>query len=120
MSELREIVIKDRDRKWFSSPEEDLYLYLDEDGGIESIEFCYGKNTDEHVLIIRSGNQNSHMRVDDGEQELISHKESPIYVLNGSYSLDHIISNLAAGIGDLSESERNDIIAFVRDNTRHE
>jgi hypothetical protein len=116
---LKEIVLNDHERRWFSSAEEDLYVYLDDEGGIESVEYCYGKSRDEHVLIVKSGNQLSHMRVDDGEQKMGSYKGSPIYVLNGSFGLNQIISDLSDGIDHLSDKEKNRIISFIRENTRH-
>jgi len=116
---LREIAQKDHERRWFSSAEEDLYVYLDDEGGIESIEYCYGKSRDEHVLIVKSGNQLSHMRVDDGEQKTGSYKGSPIYVLNGSFGLNQIIADLSDGIDHLADEEKDRIVGFIRENTRH-
>ena len=116
MSLLREIEVKDKGRRWFSNPDEDLYLYLDDKGDIDSVEFCYGKTKDEHVLIVKTGSHFNHMRVDDGEQKLNSYKESPIYVLNGRFNLDLIISDLTSGIDELPNDLQEDIIEFIREN----
>ena len=78
-------------RRWFSSPEIDLIVWLDRTDSIAAFEFYYDKNVDEHVLIWRGGSGFTHLAVDDGEQKpALEYKQSPILIPDGSFDPDRI------------------------------
>lgn len=57
----------DLSRRWFTSGDGDLYVWVDQGGAIQAFELCYRKGRDEHALRWRAGAGLDHVRVDDGE-----------------------------------------------------
>ncbi len=67
-------------RRWFSSPEFDLIVWLSPDGEFTGFELCYDKPGKERSLIWNRSSGFRHMMVDDGEQRPGRHKAAPILV----------------------------------------
>ncbi|NJD23813.1 MAG: hypothetical protein FIB06_00235 [Betaproteobacteria bacterium] len=80
----------DRKRRWFSSDDLDLIVWLDDDGGFAGFELCYDKRQREHSLVWRPPGGFAHMAVDDGEGQPGRFKATPVLVPNGRLDLERI------------------------------
>ncbi len=78
-------ILGERKRRWFSSTDFDLIVWLNDDGTFAGFELCYDKRRSEHSLVWRSSAGFAHMAVDDGESCPGGYKESPILVLDGHF-----------------------------------
>ena len=85
---LREIVASSQhqgesQRRWFTSAEQDLYVWQGDEGEIVAFQLCYDKSRNEHALYWRSDRGYAHLRVDDGEASSFS-SETPILLADGA------------------------------------
>lgn len=108
---LTKMKTADPRRIWYSDADHDLYLYLDDGGQIEALEFCYGKRAIEHALLVKHDHV-GHMRIDDGEDTGMGHKRSPIHVVNGEVRLSQIAKALRHELAVAGIENRN-ITAFL-------
>lgn len=66
-------------RRWFTSVDLDLMLWLDQDENLLSWQFCYDKARDEHAVGWHFATGWHHQKVDDGEPATgLSYKSSPL------------------------------------------
>ena len=65
-------------RRWFSSPQLDLIIWLDADDAIEAFQLCYDKPLQEHSLTWRDGVGYCHQAVDAGDRQGLGHKSTPL------------------------------------------
>ena len=100
-------------RRWFSSNEMDVIIWIDENRSIKAFELYYDKNVNEHVLVWRDGSGFSHLAVDDGEQKpVLNYKETPILIPDGVFEADRIMR--------LFETTREDLPAELFKFVHHE
>ena len=100
-------------RRWFSSNDMDVIIWIDENRSIKAFELYYDKNVNEHVLVWRDGSGFSHLAVDDGEQKpVLNHKETPILIPDGVFEADRIMR--------LFETTREDLPAELFKFVHHE
>jgi hypothetical protein len=72
--------------RWFSDEHHDLFVWLDTNGKINHIQFCYDKTTLQEQVIEWKQNQTvKHYNVDDGENARTTYKATPIFVGNGKW-----------------------------------
>ena len=97
----------ERKRRWFSSEDFDLILWLNEDDSYWGFELCYDKYYDERALIWRPSDGFQHVAVDDGERESGRYKATPIIVADGFVNigrihreLSHVCHDLPADVAD--------------------
>jgi hypothetical protein len=93
---LREIssarqVPGDEKRRWFTSENLDLYVWVDEEGAPLGFQLCYDKVFREHALSWTEGAGYSHMAIDDGASRPARHKGTPILIANGAFQADRIL-----------------------------
>ena len=81
-------------RRWFTSPDMDLFVWLGEDGAPTGFQLCYDKQVHEHALTWTEAAGYSHMAVDGGESRPGRYKGTPILVANGAIRFDEIIGQL--------------------------
>jgi hypothetical protein len=81
LPEIRQVAGEPR-RRWFSSPDLDLIVWLDDTDTMLGFQLCYDKSRGERALTWRADRGYDHAAVDDGEARP-SHKETPILVANG-------------------------------------
>ena len=72
-------------RRWFSSVNFDLIVWLNERNGIDGFQLCYDKTGEERALTWRHGTGFSHAAVDSGEDRTGKYKSSPILVPDGRF-----------------------------------
>ena len=77
-------------RRWFSSQELDLIVWLDETGAVVGFQLCYDKSRGERVLTWRAGRGYEHAAVDDGEALPAHHKSTPVLVADGRLDRDRV------------------------------
>ena len=77
-------------RRWFYDKDFDLYTWHNTAGDIVRFELCYDKSQNERALIWDRKSGYSHVKVDDGEEELGRYKMTPIYVADGVFDYKRI------------------------------
>lgn len=85
----------ERKRRWFSSDNFDLIVWLNDNGTIAGFELCYDKTNIERSLVWRSSHGFDHMTVDDGEHRYGKYKASPILVPDGHFDAKRVYSAFA-------------------------
>ena len=84
VSQVRQIE-NENPRRWFSSQDMDLTVWVEKDGTISGFELCYDKEKDERALRWLRGAGFLHERVDDGESRPGRFKGTPILVPDGLF-----------------------------------
>jgi len=70
-------------RRWFSSPDLDLIVWLDDAEALIGFQLCYDKTRGERALTWRADRGYDHSAVDDGEVRPTQYKGTPILVADG-------------------------------------
>lgn len=70
-------------RRWFTSPNIDLFVWVNDHDAPTGFQLCYDKQHREHALTWTEASGFSHMAVDGGESRPARHKGAPILVANG-------------------------------------
>jgi hypothetical protein len=83
-------------RRWFTSPDIDLFVWLGADGAPTGFQLCYDKQQREHALTWTLAAGFTHMGVDGGESRPGRYKGTPILVANGSIDFAGILGQLRA------------------------
>lgn len=96
-------------RRWFSSPDLDLIVWLDDDEQLVGFQLCYDKTRGERALTWRLGRGYDHMGVDDGESGPGQYKSTPILVADGFFDR----ARVAEIFLECSESVPQDIRSTV-------
>ena len=81
-------------RRWFTSPDIDLFVWLGEDGAPTGFQLCYDKQHREHALTWTRTGGFTHMGVDGGESRPGRYKGTPILVANGAIDYEGILEQL--------------------------
>jgi hypothetical protein len=81
-------------RRWFTSPDIDLFVWLGADGAPTGFQLCYDKQRREHALTWTQAAGFTHMGVDGGESRPGRYKGTPILVANGAIDFDAILEQL--------------------------
>jgi hypothetical protein len=96
---LREIAARQIEgepgRRWFTSADIDLFVWLDDEGAPTGFQLCYDKQVREHALTWTQANGYSHMAVDGGESRPGRYKGTPILVANGTIDFEGILRQLS-------------------------
>jgi hypothetical protein len=78
-------------RRWFSSADLDLIVWLDDADEIVGFQLCYDKTRGERALTWRRGRGYDHMAVDDGESGPGQYKSTPILVADGFFNRQRVM-----------------------------
>jgi hypothetical protein len=81
-------------RRWFTSPDIDLFVWLGEDDSPTGFQLCYDKQGREHALTWTQAGGYTHLGVDSGESRPGRYKGTPILVANGSIDFEGILEQL--------------------------
>lgn len=90
MDGLREIldtrqIAGEPKRRWFTSAELDLIVWLDSGDSPVGFQLCYDKTHGEHALTWRVERGYEHAAIDDGERTPGQYKKTPILVSDGTF-----------------------------------
>lgn len=97
-------------RRWFSDSEWDLIVWQDSAGSVVGFQICYDRTLDEHALTWNRDSGFAHQRIDDGEDRLLHHKQSPILVSDGEVD----IRELTSAFVEKSRSMDPELARFIR------
>jgi hypothetical protein len=78
-------------RRWFTSSNIDLIVWLDDAESPTGFQLCYDKEHHEHALTWTRRAGYSHMAVDPGEPRPARHKATPILVADGNFDAKRIL-----------------------------
>jgi hypothetical protein len=101
-------------RRWFSSEELDLIVWLDAAARPTAFQLCYGRPRAEHALTWSPDVGYWHTAVDDGERVGLGYKASPILIPDGALDVPALERLLQASGARLPA----EISAFVLDRLR--
>jgi hypothetical protein len=102
-------------RRWFSSPELDLIVWLDSRDAPVGFQLCYDKSRGERALTWRSDRGYEHAGVDDGERMPAHYKSTPILVPDGRFDCDRVKTSFLGSSAELPD----DIRRFVAERLDH-
>jgi len=98
-------------RRWFTSPELDLIVWLNDDDKPVGFQLCYDKSAGEHALTWREGRGYDHAFVDDGEEITpAQQKSTPILRADGHFNRKRVKEMFLEAAAHVPESLR----AYVR------
>ncbi len=106
----------ERRRRWFSSPDLDLIVWIDTDDKPAGFELCYDKKRQEKALRW-SPSGFAHMVVDDGEGRPGRHKSSPVLTGQGAFDADRIYKHFIAECRQLPEEIMNFIMSIFENSS---
>lgn len=89
------------ERRWFSTPELDLIVWVNEMKQPFAFQFCYDKLGREHALTWEPDSGYHLAAVDSGEERGLHHKGSPTLNSDESFDRDRVAGLFAAAAGEL-------------------
>ncbi len=98
----------DLNRRWFTSPGADLYVWSDHSSLLIGFEYCYKHGDKEHALRWKRELGYSYAEIDDGEFSPFN-TMTPILIHNGEPNWQTIIQHFSKQAGDLDA----EISAFI-------
>jgi hypothetical protein len=88
-------------RRWFTSSNIDLFVWVDDAGAPVGFQLCYDKSSREHALTWTEERGFSSMAVDGGESRPARYKGSPILVTDGIIDAPRILEGFRREAGAL-------------------
>jgi hypothetical protein len=82
--DVRQIAGEPR-RRWFTDNYFDLIVWVGENKDIEGFQLCYDKGMNERALTWEKPSSYRHNRVDDGEENPLQPKRTPVLVADGMF-----------------------------------
>lgn len=79
-------------RRWFSSSDFELIIWLSENQEILGFELCYDKDSAQRSITWSKSAGFRHMAVDDGEQRSGKYKSTPILIADGHFDARRVHS----------------------------
>lgn len=101
-------------RRWFSSPDLDLIVWVDDSAAIIGFQLCYDKMRGERALTWRLGRGYDHMGVDDGEQSPAQHKSTPILVADGFFDRERVTGLFLESSASVPERIRTTVAELIK------
>jgi hypothetical protein len=96
-------------RRWFTSNQFDLIVWLGDKGEFTGFELCYDRHRRERALVWRPATGFSHMAIDDGEGQPGKHKATPVLVADGQFD----VARVRADFSHESTSLPKDLADYV-------
>lgn len=101
-------------RRWFSAPDLDLFVWLDDDDGIIGFQVSYDKLKTEKALAWDHEQGFSHHGVDDGATPG-KYPASPLLVADGELNLPRLVYKLNRNFTDAESEIKDFIVASITD-----
>ncbi len=102
------------ERRWFSSPSLDLFLWYDDEKEIIQFQICYDKGPDEHALTWHHQQGLGHHSVDDGENRSFRMKGTPIMVSGSDFDAEKITADFEQLAGEIEYKTVQFILSHIR------
>ena len=80
-------------RRWYTSPNIDLFVWVNDQNSLTGFQLCYDKQHREHALTWTEKSGFSHMAVDGGESRPARYKGAPILLANGAIDVRQILED---------------------------
>ncbi|MCP4334591.1 MAG: hypothetical protein GY785_18205 [Gammaproteobacteria bacterium] len=100
------------DKRWFSSPGMDLFIWFDDEGDIVSYQLTYDKPHNEKAIIWNQKSGFEHLSVDDGTRSG-RHPGSPLLVPAGIVDSARLVSMLENNSAELDPAIKNFIVSGI-------
>ena len=100
-------------RRWFTSEQLDLIVWMDPDSSVGAFQLCYDKNGDENAVTWSRKEGYSHHRVDSGERSPTKN-QTPILEAGGEFSKERVAAEFSAAAANLEFSLRSFIVERLR------
>jgi hypothetical protein len=97
-------------RRWFSSSDFDLIVWLSDDQQILGFELCYDKNSSQHSIAWSKSAGFRHMAVDDGEQRPGKYKSTPVLTADGYFDARRVHSAFLESCQSLPDEVSNHVL----------
>jgi hypothetical protein len=101
-------------RRWFSSADLDLIVWLDDAERVVGFQLCYDKSHGEHALTWRAERGYDHSAIDDGESNPAQHKSTPILVADGRFDRERVSDIFLAASTDVPAPIRSAVAALLQ------
>jgi hypothetical protein len=105
-------------RRWFSSDDFDLIIWLSDDQQILGFELCYDKNGPQHSIAWSKSAGFRHMAVDDGEQRPGKYKAVPIVIADGYFDANRVHSDFLKASQTLPDEIANHVLQILEHHPR--
>lgn len=79
-------------RRWFTSPDMDLIVWLDDSRRATGFQLCYGKPLQERALTWWPEQGFRHHAVDDGSRGGLAHKNTPLLLADGTVDPEQLLA----------------------------
>jgi hypothetical protein len=101
-------------RRWFSSVDLDLIVWLDDAERVVGFQLCYDKARGERALTWRAERGYDHSAIDDGESNPAQHKSTPILVADGHFDRERVSDIFLAASTDVPAPIRGAVAALLQ------
>jgi hypothetical protein len=91
-------------RRWFTSPNIDLFVWVNDQNLPTGFQLCYDKLHREHALTWTEEHGYSHMAIDGGESRAARYKGTPILRVNGAVDARQILEDFRREAMSLPEA----------------
>jgi hypothetical protein len=112
LADVRQVPGEPR-RRWFSSPDLDLIIWVGERGAVLAFQLCYDKSRGERALTWHSERGYDHAAVDDGERQPSQYKSTPILVADGRLDRERVLELFVAASEALPHSIRETVADLI-------
>jgi hypothetical protein len=101
-------------RRWFSSSDFDLIVWLADDASFKGFELCYRTGPCERAIVWTRAAGYRHMNVDDGEGRAGAHKATPIMGIDGRFDARSVHAAFAAESATLPQEVASFVLSTLR------
>jgi hypothetical protein len=101
-------------RRWFSSSDFELIVWLSETQDILGFELCYDKDDAQRSIAWSQTTGFRHMAVDDGEQRSGKYKSTPILIADGLFDARRVHSEFLKSSHSLPENIASHVLQTLK------
>ncbi len=102
------------ERRWFSSPTLDLFLWYDEKRNLVQFQICYDKGPNEQALTWHHQHGLAHHSVDDGENRTFRMKSTPIMLSDSDFDAKKIATLFEELAGNIDHKTVKFILSHIK------
>ncbi len=103
-------------RRWYFSHEQDLLIWIGDDGKPVAFQLSYGKYHDEHAIRWKAGRGFSHYSVDDGEQSAAANN-TPMLISDGVFKAAHVLTRFRELSAEMPREFADFVCARLREHS---
>jgi hypothetical protein len=103
-----------RKRRWFRDENFDLYLWEAKSGAVTSLQLCYNRSHDEHILRWSAEDGYAHERVDAPEHKP-GRAMTAILVMDGKFPVELVLAQFQQAALELPAKIRNLVVGHIKE-----